>query len=270
MEENCNYFPLIPFMGSSIRLFLCIASYLVTIFHKKTVSFVPYPSDLTKQEPTAGIMNLSLTLSSMLMFSVVLLRYIQINNVYPRRYRTLNMISLLIGIVGLIATMASVVYPIPDTYDFVHFPAACVSYISSSLYMTTQSHISYNMDAFYNRCIVGVRIACSILALCDPIAYTMAKLLLSADNDWHHIVSAGCEWFMHLLFIIYIFTFCADFNQVKFRAYVVGDISNQTGSFRSSNYVDYLRSQARARRRVSEGDSRIKYQNSTRLWCSGW
>ena len=263
-KENCNYFPLIPFMGSSVRLFLCIASYLVAIFYNRTFSFVPQPSDLTKQEPSAGIMNLSWTISSMLMFCVVLLRYIQINNVYPRKYRTLNMISLLIGIVGLIATMASVVYSVLGAYKFVHFPAMCISYISSSLYMTTQSHISYNMEAFYNRCIVGVRIACSILALCDPIAYTLAKLLIPIDNNWHHYVSAGCEWFMHLLFIVYIFTFCADFNQVKFRSYVVGDISNQTGSFRS-NYVDYLRSQARARRRVSEGDSQIKYQNSTLL-----
>lgn len=263
-NENFNYFPLIPFMGSSIRLILFIASYLVAIFYNKAVSFVPYPRDLTKQEPSAGLLNLSLTFSSMLMFSVVLLRYIQINNVYPRRYRTLNTISLLIGIVELIATMVSVVYPVISAYNFVHFPAMCVSYISSSLYMTTQSHISYNMDAFYNRCIVGIRIACSILALCDPIAYTLAKLLIPVDNRWHNLVSAGCEWFMHLLFIVYIFTFCADFNQVKFRSYVVRDVSNQTGSFRS-NYVDYLRSQARARRRVSEGDSQIKYHNSTQL-----
>ena len=263
-KRNCNFFPLIPFMASCIKIFLFIASYLVAVFYSKTVSFVPHPSDLTKNEPEAGIMNLSLTLSSMLMFSVVLLRYIQINNVYPRRYKSLNMISLLIGIMGSTATMTSVVYPVLGVYGFLHFPATCVSYITSSLYMATQSHISYNMDAFYNRCIVGVRIACSILGLCDPIVYTLTRLLVPVDNQWHHFASAGCEWFMHLLLIVYVFTICSDFNQAKFRSYVIGDIPNQTGSFRS-NYVDYLRSQARARRRVSEGDSQIKYQNSTQL-----
>lgn len=263
-ERNCNYFPLIPFIASSIRIFLFVASYLMAIFHNKTLSFVPHPSELTRREPEAGMMRLSLTLSSMLLFSVVLLRYIQVNNVYPRKYRTLNILSLLIGTSALTATLTSVVYPVIGTYSFVHFPADCIFYISTGLYMTSQTHISYNMEAFYNRCIVGLRVACSVLGLCDPIVYTLTKLLIPVSNNWHHLTSAGCEWFMHFLFIVYIFTFCSDFNKVKFRSYSIANVTNHAGSIRS-NYVDYLRSQARARRRVSEGDSQIKYMNSTKL-----
>ena len=260
-----NFFPLLPFVASSIKLFLLITSYLSGIFYNKTLHYLPHPSELTVSEPERGIFGMALTLGSMLTFCVCTLRYVQINNVYPRKYRTLNMISLSLGVLMVTATMASIVYPVDGTWSVVHLPAICVFYISAALYMTTQTHISQNTEPFYNKCVCGVRIACSVLSMCIPIVYTLSRLLITTDRRWYGI-PAACEWFMHLLLIVYIYTFCADFNKVKIRSYIYDETISQTGSFRNgTNYVDYLRSQARARRKVSEGQSHIKYHVNTQL-----
>jgi len=254
-----NFFPLLPFVASSIKLFLFITSYLSGIFYNKTLHYLPHPSELTVSEPECGIFGMALTLGSMLTFCVCILRYVQINNVYPRKYRKLNIFSLSIGVLMVTATMVSVVYPVDGEWSEVHLPVTCVFYVSAAFYMTTQTHISKNTEPFYNKCVCGVRITCSTLSMCTPIVYTLSRLLIATDKRWYGI-PAACEWFMHLLLIVFIYTFCADFNKVKIRSYIYDENVSQTGSFRNgTNYVDCLRSQARARRKMSEGQSHIKY-----------
>uniref|UniRef100_A0A7M5XL27 CWH43-like N-terminal domain-containing protein n=1 Tax=Clytia hemisphaerica TaxID=252671 RepID=A0A7M5XL27_9CNID len=263
-----NLFPLLPFMASTTRLFFFITSYIVAAFHNAEIEAIPYPVNLTKSEPESGLYQLGLLLSTMLTFCVVIMRYIQINNIYPRNLKGFNIMALIMAIIVLMSSMVSAAYPLTSSYGAACYPAICISYLFTVFYMTFQSYISFHTDAFYNGSVCYIRIGCTILSLCVPIISVFSRVGLTNTSPAYHQLTAACEWVFNLLIVVYFYSFCYDFNLTKIRSYVVDDmIRKSADSFRAgNNYVDYLRSHhttSRTRRHLSDSGSHMGYHINT-------
>lgn len=262
MRPPYSYFSLLPFMASSLQMCFLLASYLVGIFYSGNIDhYVPFPSDLTCSYHEKGLFGIGMILGSMLGFSVVLLRYVQINGIYPRHCGSLNIFSFTIGVTMCCGQMLMVVYPNIKEVDFIHFIAARVYFLSACFYMFTQAQLTRELRHSHTTCVLVLRISCCVLATIGLIAYVVGRIATSESEKWYRIPHAS-EWLVIACTFVYMSTYCSDFNTVKFRSHKITDgIPYRNDNTRGTNYIDYLRNQSRSRK-IS--DSKFMYHGNTK------
>lgn len=249
-------------MASSLQMCFLVASYLVGVFYTQNVTtYFPFPSDLGVTYHEKGLFEIGMLIGSTMGFSIVLLRYIQINGIYPRYYRGLNMLSMTIGIVMCCSQMLMIVYPNVKDVEVIHFIVSRVYYLAACFYMFTQTQLTRGLRHFHTKCVTVLRIICCVLVVIGPIAYVLGRHLAPKSENWYRIPH-GSEWLVIICTIVYVFTYCSDFDKVKFRSYSISDgVSYRNDSVQGTNYIDYLRNHKRTRK-IS--DSHLKYHVNTK------
>lgn len=250
VKGSKNYLPFLPFFAGIFQFSLAASSYAIGVLFNKSLDYLPYPSDLAEEQPERGLLNVSLGFGGALTFSVILLRYIQINSLYPIRRKKLNMASLTCGIFMVLGQTLMSSFSRKEI-DRLYYFSACLYSTFACCYMFSQTHLSRVLVAYHSPGIIKLRVCCSVLSSLCPVGYILARMFAS-EKQHHYRIPHGAEWLLTFLTIIFTCSFCWDFNRIKFRSYILDKaISNELG-MRGTNYIDYLRNQARSRK-ISNG-----------------
>lgn len=257
--RTSNYLPFLPFIAALWQFSLVATSYAVGIFLNKRLTYFPYPSDLGISQPEKGLFHAGLNIGGTLTFSVMLLRYIQINSLYPKQCRRTNIFSFFCGIMMVLGQLTVVTYTL-DELMIAHFIAASFYFIFGTLYMLTQTLISRHLKQYHNNCIQICRMCCSIIGVLCPVAYTCGRFLAPVEESRYEIPQSA-EWLLSLLLIVFIATFSWDFNRIRYRCYNMDLYPMNQNGIRGTNYIDYLRRQARTRRSSNGHVAIVKNSN---------
>jgi len=204
---------LLPIFACLLPLLVTVASYLVAVFYKTDISWIPYPSDLMKEQPERGIYSASLGISALLTMTVFLLRFAQVHSFTSSACKKLNYVALIIGILMLIGQIIVAGFSLEEN-KIVHYSGAVLYFGCSTLYMILQAHISRKHKLHHTTCIIVFRIFFAILGSFPPIAYTVARLLAPKSEDRYYIPQ-GSEWLLALLCFLYIASFSWDFSKLS-------------------------------------------------------
>ena len=110
---------------------------------------MPYPSDLLESQPQRGLFTIGISLHSMFAFSVVLLRFTQVNyynyynshNFFPRCYDCVNAVGLFFGVSMVISGCTVTAYSTIE-HLVVHYFGAASYFACGIVCMSVNTYIS--------------------------------------------------------------------------------------------------------------------------------
>lgn len=206
--------PLLPISASFFLLIAMLSSYLLDVLYKDSGVYAPYPSQLALEQPEQGVFTVCIALSGSFTFSVVLIRFLQVNAFYPMVCFKSNIISFVFGMTMLIG-----LYLVPsfaqDKHPYVHYVGAAIYFLSMLVFMVTQTRITAKHPYNHTKCLGRFRIVLSVLACSCPIVYLCARCLVPDGNRYY--IAQGSECFIYLLFLIFLSTFAWDFGRIHLR-----------------------------------------------------
>jgi len=257
--ESRNYYPLLPITSTITQIFLMVASYVISARQShstwqpadnKPPFYCPgQPYDQPCQ-PQKGLYLLALSLGAMLNFSVILLRYIQLNSIHPRKCRKTNIVSFIFGILMLFERLSVAAFF--DGYTAHRFEIGNAVYVLLSFaFVVLQTHISKNAVACHPGDVVKFRVAWSAVILVCLLAHGAGRATKVVFGGRAGFLCDVSEILYHLCIVLYIGTFYWDFRSVRFRSFIVNrrsryEVSSGKGDkivSRHFNYIDYLRGQ---------------------------
>ena len=257
--QSESYFSYIPFITFILQSTFLAVSYVLIIILKHPGNYILSPSELGINQPERGLYTIALTLGSVLTFTVLLLRYVQLNSLYPRKNKKLNFASFMCGVVMICAQLTAASFS-QDYEKISHYSAGGIYFTFGCIYMITQTHLTRVLPTHHIRCIFYIRLVCTFIGLLCPIAFAITFLLPKVEESGYKIQKLT-QWILLFFLQVFICSFSWDFNRIKFHSYSLDKRFSLSGSMQGvTNHTDYPRNQSR-RNRVSSTNS-IHYRNS--------
>ena len=113
----------------------------------------------------------------MIAFSVVLLRFTQVNNFYPRCFDCVNAVGLFFGVSMVISGCTVTAYSTIE-HLVVHYFGAASYFACGIVYMSVNTYISKGQSYNHIPCIGNLRIALTIISIICPLACFFGRLFL--------------------------------------------------------------------------------------------
>ena len=150
----------------------------------------------------------------MIAFSVVLLRFTQVNNFYPRCFDCVNAVGPFFGVSMVISGCTVTAYSTIE-HLVVHYFGAASYFACGIVYMSVNTYISKGQSYNHIPCIGNLRIALTIISIICPLAYFFGRLFLPLSSD-RYFVPHISEWVLALCLWVYICSFAWDFYRIHF------------------------------------------------------
>nr|XP_047141329.1 transmembrane protein 150A-like [Hydra vulgaris] len=254
-----SYFSYIPFFAFIFPTTFLAVSYALILIVKRPSNYILSPSDLGINQPEQGIYTIALTLGSVMTFTVQLLRYIQINSLYPRKTKRVNFTSFICGVVMICAQVTAAAFS-QDYEQISHYSAGSIYFVFGCIYMITQTYLSQVLPMHHIRSIVFFRLICTIIGCISPIIFG-TTFFLSKVDDFGNKIQKLTQWVLLFFLHVFICSFSWDFNRIKFNSYSLDKRFSFSGSTQGIiNNTDYPRNQTRINRFSSR--SSAHYRNS--------
>lgn len=248
-------------MSTIMQLLLMVSCYVVSGLKWKNwnplLTKLPIWQHDPVYQPEKGLFILMLCLGALLNFPVMLLRYIHINSIYPKKYKKTNMASFTCGIVMLLQRLSIPAFSM--TYSQIEYEASTAVYtVFSFIFIVTQTQMSRKLHLNHGRHLITFRLVMTVSSFVCILAYVTGRAMKYAiDNKLSVVITRAAELAFDISVIIYISSFYFDFKRVRFRSYNSDKISavgvmKEANVNKTFNYVDYLRNQARSRSIISD------------------
>lgn len=214
-----------------------IITYIVSVNDNHVTPGFPYISDTGGKPPESCIFALVCSISGIIGFVIVYIRFQHVHQYYKSKVQWLNIISVVVGALSVLGILIVGAFQ-DNTVPIAHLGGAMMVFGFGNAYMWIQTVLSYriyhaNLTRHISSIVIVTRLVISIICtflfiatIC--FAQTASHFLKHNENKhggtfiWHeddggfpfHLASTITEWGLGIGFLLYFVTFHPDFVKI--------------------------------------------------------
>lgn len=206
-----KYLQLLPVVTSAVYMSTTITLYILTVIKEPANQSKVYPSEVLEDDFLNGFKIMSDCVSVTTMFSVFLIRYLQVASFRPAMSLEANLIAFLVGLFMLLGQCLATSWHI-RTHRTAHYIGVAIHAICGCAYIIQQSYISRKHYRNHHKRLVFFRAVCAAVAFFCPVVYSFARLFSLSDKFFIKQISVCL---MIVLFHAFICSFVWDFGKIS-------------------------------------------------------
>ena len=233
-RRKCYHYSVtcLPIATVLLSVLTTIISFVVAIkFEIIIAGYLPFISEIGSNKPQSSVFTFGLSLSAILTFFVILIRFLQVKYFFVSRQFE-NVLSFAAGIILLFGKFLVISFQL-SSHTFLHYSGATLYFVGTFFYCLLQTRISFHNTKKY---LFAIRLFCSIAMFLSGFLFALFLLpSMKLLNDKYRVAEAS-EWCFLALKMTLILTFVVDFWNI---IPILTITKNNSRSYEDINEEDY-------------------------------
>ncbi|XP_065679001.1 uncharacterized protein LOC105846697 [Hydra vulgaris] len=197
----------LPIATVLLAILTTIISFTVAIkFEIIAAGYLPFISEIGNNKPQSSILTFGLSLSAILTFAVILIRFLQVKHFFITRQFE-NISSFVAGALLVFGNFLVISFQL-SSHTVIHYFGATLYFLGTFFYCILQTKISYHNAKRY---LFLTRLCISISMFLFGFLFALFLLPSMKVLNEKHRVAEAAEWCFLAVNMIFILTFVVDF-----------------------------------------------------------